>query len=103
MTISEWLDEKEAEGVDVSQIVLPDDLSSTKTRTKLFFLKRLSLAGFSATAITHFLLSSVLALVFVEVKTRKPVFTLQEWSGDYLQKVTTLLSEQRNCILNNSY
>jgi hypothetical protein len=27
MTISEWLDEKEEEGVDVSQIVLPDDLS----------------------------------------------------------------------------
>ena len=27
MNISEWLDEKEAEDVDVSQIVLPDDLS----------------------------------------------------------------------------
>jgi hypothetical protein len=27
MSISEWLDKKEAEDVDVSQIVLPDDLS----------------------------------------------------------------------------
>jgi type II secretory pathway component PulL len=26
MDISEWLDKKEAEGVDVSQIVVPDDL-----------------------------------------------------------------------------
>ena len=27
MKISDWLDEKEAENVDVSQIALPDDLS----------------------------------------------------------------------------
>ncbi|MBP1745838.1 MAG: hypothetical protein H6Q54_453, partial [Deltaproteobacteria bacterium] len=26
MNISEWLDEKEAEGLDVSHIVLPDDM-----------------------------------------------------------------------------
>jgi len=28
MTVSEWLDKKEAEGVDVSHIVLPDDLAN---------------------------------------------------------------------------
>jgi type II secretory pathway component PulL len=27
MKLSEWLDKKEAEGLDVSQIVLPDDLA----------------------------------------------------------------------------
>jgi hypothetical protein len=27
MKLSQWLDEKEAEGLDVSQIALPDDLS----------------------------------------------------------------------------
>jgi hypothetical protein len=33
--------------------------------------------------------------IFVEVKTRKLVFILQEWSGDYLQKIKTSLSKQR--------
>jgi hypothetical protein len=62
-------------------------------------LKRLSLAVSSAGAITHFLLSSVLDTgIFVEVKIRKLVFTLQEWSGDYLQKIKTSLSKQRNPI-----
>ncbi len=32
MTISEWLDEKEAEGADVSHIALPDDLQYDEDR-----------------------------------------------------------------------
>ena len=97
MNISDWLDKKEAEGIDVSQIVLPDDLSFDEDPDETIILKRLSLAAFSARAITHFLLSSVLDTgIFVEVKTRKLLFILQEWSGDYLQKIKTSLSKQQN-------
>jgi hypothetical protein len=78
-------------------MILPDDLSFDEDPDETIFLRSLSLAAFSARAITHFLLSSVLDTgIVVEVKTRKLVFILQEWSGDYLQKIKTSLSKQRN-------
>jgi hypothetical protein len=40
MIISNWLDKKEAEGVDVSQIALPDDLSYDEVPDEPIFLKR---------------------------------------------------------------
>ena len=37
MNISEWLDEKEAEGVDVSQIELPGDLAYDEAPEETIF------------------------------------------------------------------
>jgi hypothetical protein len=39
MNISEWLDKKEAEGIDVSQIVLPDELLRDEDPDETVFFK----------------------------------------------------------------
>lgn len=39
MTISDWLDRKEAEGIDVSQITLPDELSRDEDPDETVFFK----------------------------------------------------------------
>lgn len=41
MTISEWLDKKEAEGADVSQIVLPDELASDEAPAQTIFFQEI--------------------------------------------------------------
>jgi len=41
MTISEWLDGKEAEGVDVSNIVLPDELANEEDPEETIFFKEI--------------------------------------------------------------
>ena len=41
MKISEWLDKKEAEGIDVYQITLPDSLSYEEASDGTIFLRRL--------------------------------------------------------------
>jgi len=41
MNISEWLDKKESEGIDVSQIVLPDDLAKEEAPTETIFFKEI--------------------------------------------------------------
>jgi hypothetical protein len=46
MTISEWLDEKDTEGVDVSQIVLPDDLSYEEDPDETIFFEEINPCGF---------------------------------------------------------
>jgi len=45
MKISDWLDEKKAEGVDVSQIVLPDDLSYDEAPDETIFYKEINTCG----------------------------------------------------------
>lgn len=45
MTISEWLDEREAEGIDVSQIVLPDDLSFDEDPDETVFFEEINPCG----------------------------------------------------------
>jgi hypothetical protein len=42
MSISEWLDKKEAEDVDVSQIVLPDDLSYDQVPDETIFFEEIN-------------------------------------------------------------
>ena len=42
MKISEWLDEKEAEKVDVSQITLPADLSYDKVPDETIFFEEIN-------------------------------------------------------------
>jgi len=44
MEISERLDKKEAEGIDVSQIVLPDELSYDEVQDETCFSRKLNLA-----------------------------------------------------------
>ena len=39
MKLSEWLDEKEAEGLDVSQIVLPPDMSYDEDPDETIYFK----------------------------------------------------------------
>jgi len=49
MSISEWLDEKEAEDVDVSQIVLPDDLSYEEVPDETIFFEEINPCGILCT------------------------------------------------------
>lgn len=46
MTISEWLDEKEAEGIDVSQIELPADLTFDEAPEETIFFEEMNPCGF---------------------------------------------------------
>jgi hypothetical protein len=41
MKISEWLDKKDAQGIDVSHIVLPDDLASDEAPDETIFFKEI--------------------------------------------------------------
>jgi len=45
MTISDWLDEKEAEHVDVSQIVLPADMSFDEAPEETIYFKEIKPCG----------------------------------------------------------
>ena len=49
MTISEWLDKKEAEGIDVSQIVLPDDLANDEAPDETIYFKEINTCGILCT------------------------------------------------------
>jgi hypothetical protein len=49
MNISEWLDEKEAEDVDVSQIDLPDDLSYDEAPDETIFFEEINPCGILCT------------------------------------------------------
>ena len=42
MKISEWLDKKEVEGIDVSQITLPDSLSYDEVPDETIFFKEIN-------------------------------------------------------------
>jgi hypothetical protein len=45
MKLSEWLDEKEAEGLDVSQIVLPADLAYDGNPDETLYFKEIKPCG----------------------------------------------------------
>ncbi len=47
--ISDWLDEKEAENLDVSHITLPEDLSYDEVPDETIFFKELNPCGFLCT------------------------------------------------------
>ena len=49
MSISGWLDEKEAEGVDVSQIVLPDDLAYDESPEETIYFQEIRPCGILCT------------------------------------------------------
>ena len=49
MNISEWLDEKETEKVDVSQIALPADLSYDKVPDETIFFEEINPYGILCT------------------------------------------------------
>ncbi len=50
MKISDWLDKKEAEGADVSQIALPDDLSYDEAPDETIYFKEINPDGILSTA-----------------------------------------------------
>ena len=49
MKISDWLDEKEAENVDVSQIVLPADMSFDEAPEETIYFKEIKPCGLLCT------------------------------------------------------
>jgi hypothetical protein len=49
MNISDWLDEKEAENMDVSQIVLPADMSFDEAPEETIYFKEIKPCGFLCT------------------------------------------------------
>lgn len=97
MKISDWLDKKEAEGVDVSQIVLPDDLLYDEDPDETIFSRKLILTESSLSSSIRFLLSSALEIgITAGVATRQQVLICQERSGDCLQRIKISLSIQLN-------
>ena len=50
MKISEWLDEKEAENLDVSQIALPKDLSYDEVPDETIYFEEINPDGILSTA-----------------------------------------------------
>ncbi len=50
MNISDWLDKKEAENIDVSQIVLPDELSYDEVPDETIFFEEINFDGILSTA-----------------------------------------------------
>ncbi len=46
MTISQWLDEREAEGLDVSQITLPEDMLFDESPEETVFFEEIKPCGF---------------------------------------------------------
>ena len=50
MNISEWLDKKETEGIDVSQITLPDNFSYDEEPDETIFFKVINHDGILSTA-----------------------------------------------------
>ena len=54
MNISNWLDKREAEGVDVSQIVLPDDLANDEAPDETIYYKEINKCGILCTGIHPF-------------------------------------------------
>jgi hypothetical protein len=49
MDISKWLDQKESEGIDVSQIVLPDDLANDEVPEETIYFKEINTCGILCT------------------------------------------------------
>ena len=45
MSISKWLDKKEAEGIDVSQIILPDDLAIEEAPDETIYFREINTCG----------------------------------------------------------
>ena len=50
MKISDWLDKEETKGLDVSQIVLPDDLSYDEVPNETSFFEEINPDGILSTA-----------------------------------------------------
>ena len=50
MKVSDWLDKKEAEGVDVSQISLPEDMPYDQDPDETIFFKEITPNGFLSPA-----------------------------------------------------
>ena len=87
MKISEWLDKKEAEGIDVYQITLPDSLSYDEVPDETIFLRRLIIKELFLQPNIRFLLQSALDTgIMAGGATKQQVFTRQGWSGSCLQR-----------------
>jgi len=86
MKISDWLDKKEAKGVDVSQIALPGGLSYDEAPDETIYFEEIILTE-------SFLQSSALDTgIIVGVAARQPALTHQGWSGGCLQRIKISLS-----------
>ena len=91
MTISEWLDQKEAEGKNVSHIVLPDDLANEEDPDEtIFFRETRTCRIFSAPAAILFLPSSDSETgIIAEAATKRRVLTRHSRSGGCSQRIKT--------------
>ncbi|MCK9228235.1 MAG: hypothetical protein PHT96_12685 [Syntrophorhabdaceae bacterium] len=101
MNISDWLDEKEAEGVDVSQIELPDDLAYEESPEETIFFEEINPCGIYCpgnhpfSTVKSALPSNALDTgITAEVRTRRPTYTLQEWNGGCSPGIEASLSRQ---------
>lgn len=82
MNISEWLDKKEAQGTDVSQVVLPEDLANDEAPEETIFLRRFDHAASFAPAAILFPPSRDLDTgIIPEAATKKMAHTQQSRNG----------------------
>lgn len=98
MNISGWLDKKEAEGFDVSQIELPNDLSYDEGPDETIYFEEIRPCGIVCRGNHPFSTVERFGHWFyiVEVKTKKPVFTHRKWNGNCLPKTGRSHSKQLN-------
>jgi hypothetical protein len=97
VSISDWLDEKEAEGIDVSHIVLPDDLFYDEAPDETIYFKEINPCGIFCTGNHPF--STVERFghwYYCRGQDKRPVFTLREWNGGRLPRIETSPSRKLN-------
>jgi hypothetical protein len=99
MKITNWLGEKEAEGLDVSHIVLPDDLVYDDAPEETIYFKEINLCGIFCTGNHPF--STVERFghwYYGRGQDKKAGIHSKEWSGGYSQRIEISLSKQLNHI-----
>lgn len=98
MRISEWLDQKEAEGADVSQILLPEYLSYDELPDETVFFKEIIPCGILCTGDHPFSIVERFGhWYFCRGQDKEEGFTHPaRRSGDCLQRIKISLSTRLN-------
>ena len=100
MTISKWLDKKESAGIDVSQIVLPDDLVNDEAPEQTIYFKEINHCGILCTGSHPFSTVERYGHWYCSRGLDKGMArTPQSRSGGCLPETRTWRSKQQNHIL----
>jgi len=81
MTVSEWLDNKEAEGKDVSHIVMPDDLAHDEVPDETIYFKEIRTCSILCPRTIRFYRRTIRTLVLLQRPRQRecPHTTQPQW------------------------